>query len=389
MRARPQCIQAPLGQSRNVTGCSLLVLPGHAPRFSKTGISGLAVDGDDPMQPLALMAEESWPRGIMASVAFETFRLATPFVIARGSQEDVSVAVVTLQSEGSTGRGESCPVGHYGETRETVCRQIEAMLVRLCNGAHWTDIHDDSPVGAARNAVDCAVWDLVAKINGKRIHEILRLSPPRPIETVFTLSVDTPGRMASAALKASRHSKLKLKLGGGPVDCDRVRAVRRAVPGKILIADVNEYWTPDMLEEFLPVMAELDIRMLEQPLRAGADAALSGICRRVLIGADESCHVAADLDPLCGRYDVVNIKLDKTGGLTEALRLKTRARELGFQTMTGCMLGTSLAMAPAHLLAQECDFVDIDAPLLIGTDRPDGLLYEGGLVYPSTPGLWG
>lgn len=341
------------------------------------------------MQPLALLAEESWPPGIKASVTLETFRLAIPFVIARGSQEDVSVTVVTLHSEGATGRGESCPVEHYGETPETVCQQIDAALARLCQGAHWADIHDDMPAGAARNAVDCAVWDLVARTSGKRVHEILRLSPPRPIETVFTLSVDTPDRMAAAARKASRHTKLKLKLGGGAIDCDRVRAVRHAVPEKTLIADVNEYWTAEMLAEFLPVMASLDIRMLEQPLRAGADTALSAIKRTVPVGADESCHVTADLASLCDRYDVVNIKLDKTGGLTEALRLKARARELGLQTMTGCMLGTSLAMAPAHLLAQECAFVDIDAPLLIGRDRPEGLRYEGGLVYPSPPGLWG
>lgn len=341
------------------------------------------------MQPLALLAGETWPRGISASVTVETFRLATPFVIARGSQEEISVAVVTIQSEGATGRGESCPVAHYGETPESVCQIIEHALVGLRGGAHWGELHDNLPAGAARNAVDCAVWDLVAKANGKRVHEILRLSPPKPIETVFTLSVDTPDRMAAAARKASRHASLKLKLSGGPMDCDRVRAVRQAVPGKTLIADVNEYWTPDMLEEFLPVMASLNIKMLEQPLKAGADSALSGFGRIVPIGADESCHVTADLVSLCDRYDVVNIKLDKTGGLTEALRLKARAIDLGLQTMIGCMLGTSLAMAPAHLLAQECAFVDIDAPLLMGRDRPEGLRYEGSLVYPSSPELWG
>lgn len=341
------------------------------------------------MQPLARMAGETWPKSISARVDIETWKLETPFIIARGREDEIRVTVVTLQSEGATGRGESCPVYHYGETPESVCQQINAALVILRQGTHWVDIHDAMPAGAARNAIDCAVWDLVAKTSGKRVHEILGLSPPRPIETVFTLSVDTPARMAAAASNAVQHTKLKLKLGGGAIDCERVKAVRQAVPDKILIADVNEYWTPEMLAQFLPTMASLGLKMLEQPLKAGADSAIAGMDRVVPIGADESCHITNDLSGIRDYYDVVNIKLDKTGGLTEALRLRHKAQALGLQTMTGCMLGTSLAMAPAHLLAQDCAFVDIDAPLLIGKDRPGGLRYEGGQVFPPTPALWG
>ena len=341
------------------------------------------------MQPLMRMRDEAWPVSISAQVDIETWELESPFIIARGRQDDIALTVVTLQSEGITGRGESCPVLHYGETPESVCKQIRAAFLILEQGIHWADLHDEMPAGAARNAVDCAVWDLVAKTSGKRVYEILGLQPPKTVETVYTLSVDTPENMAAAARNAGQYSKLKLKLGGGAIDCDRVRAIREAVPEKTLIADVNEYWTRGMLAEFLPVMAEVGLNMLEQPLKAGDDSDMDGIDRLVPVGADESCHVTGDLLKIRDYYDVVNIKLDKTGGLTEALRLKSKAEEFGLQTMTGCMLGTSLAMAPAHLIAQNCAYVDIDAPLLIGKDRPGGLHYNGGQVSASSPELWG
>ena len=341
------------------------------------------------MDPLKTIRAVPWPKSLRAEAGLETWTLETPFIIARGREYAIEVAVVTLHADGVTGRGESCPVFHYGETPASVIAQIRGMVAYLARGAHWADLHDTFPPGAARNAVDCAVWDLVSKLSGQRVNALLDLPPSEPVETVFTLSVAAPEAMAEAAMRAASHARLKLKLSGDGADTKRVRAVREAVPDMPLIVDVNEYWTRELLIEAMPALAECGVEMLEQPLKAGADDELKGVDRLVPIGADESCHVTADLAGLHSLYDVVNIKLDKTGGLTEALRLRAVAKELGLQTMVGCMLGTSLAMAPAHLIAQECQFVDIDAPLLIGRDRKDGLGYSGGQVAPPSQALWG
>lgn len=318
----------------------------------------------------------------------ESWALRTPFVISRETFADVTVVVVELEGKGQLGRGECCPVQHYGETAHAVQRAIEVMLEALRAGEQWSEIHDKFPAGAARNAVDCAVWDLRAKQRGMPVWALLELPPPQKVETVFTISLADAEKMAQAARAAQAHDILKLKLGA-PGDPARVRAIRAAVPGKRLIADVNEGWSADELSANLQAMAEAGVLMVEQPLRASNDAALATAARPVPIGADESCHVSADIERLIGRYDVVNIKLDKTGGLTEALRLLHRAQGAGLDTMVGCNLGTSLAMAPAVLIAQSCKFVDLDAPLLIGRDRAAALEYSNGSVHPPTPALWG
>ncbi len=340
------------------------------------------------MDPLSAMKAQAWPQAIKATVAVERWTLAKPFIIARGRMDAVDVVVVTLEADGVTGRGESCPVDHYGETTDGVVALATRMTDMLCVGRSWAECHDAFPAGAARNAVDCAVWDLVAKHNGKRVHEILGLPQPGLVQTVFTLSIDTPAGMAEAAAAAGAYRHLKLKLGKES-DAGHVEAVRAAAPDKVLIADVNEAWSREQVISNMPSLQKAGLRMLEQPLRAGEDAGLSGLERLVPVGADESCHVADDLDSLKGLYDVVNIKLDKTGGLTEAMRLLTRAEQMGFTPMVGCMLGTSLAMAPAHLVAQRCAFVDIDAPLLVGADRETALVYDKGVVSPPEPALWG
>jgi L-alanine-DL-glutamate epimerase-like enolase superfamily enzyme len=244
------------------------------------------------------------------------------------------------------------------------------------------------PPGAARNALDAAFWDIEAKRAYCSVAELAGMGPLKPVVTAYTLSLDTPERMGAAALAQRGRPLLKLKLTGDG-DLERVRAVRENAPQSRLIVDANEGWTVRHFAEFMPVLAELGVELIEQPLPAGDDDALSELPHPVPVCADESCHVAADLDRLAGKYDAINIKLDKAGGLTEALELAKAARERGFEIMVGCMIGTSLAMAPAMLLAQQASVVDLDAPLLLAADRNQGLRYEGSLVHPPEPALWG
>ncbi len=255
-------------------------------------------------------------------------------------------------------------------------------------GADRRELAAALPAGAARNALDCALWDLEAKRRREPVWRLAGLPEPRPVLTAYTLSLDTPERMAEAARAAAGRPLLKLKLGGEG-DLDRVAAVRAAAPDAALIADANEAWTPDQLRRWLPELAALGVELIEQPLPAGQDAALAGIARPVPICADESCHDSASLDALVGRYDYVNLKLDKTGGLTEARRAAAKAQELGFGLMVGCMVATSLAMAPAALLAQLARYADLDGPLLLAKDREPGLRYEGSLLHPPEAALWG
>ncbi|ODU21613.1 MAG: dipeptide epimerase [Sphingomonas sp. SCN 67-18] len=325
---------------------------------------------------------------VHAEAIIERWALATPFIISRERFDDVAVVLVTLDDGRHRGRGECCPVGHYGETPQSVLAQVELMLAALRKGADWAAIHDDFPPGAARNAVDCAVWDLRARQQETPVWAMLGLPRPAPVETVFTISMGPPDSMAAAARRAEGHAILKLKLGGAD-DGARVAAIRAAVPDKRLIADINEAWSPANLAANLPAMVAAGIEMVEQPFPASMDAPLADFAHPLPIGADESCHVAADVAGLVGRYDLVNIKLDKTGGLTEAVRLLHSAQAAGLDAMVGCMLGTSLAMAPAMLLAPACRFVDLDAPLLMGCDRAPALAYRGGWVDPPAPGLWG
>jgi L-alanine-DL-glutamate epimerase-like enolase superfamily enzyme len=243
--------------------------------------------------------------------------------------------------------------------------------------------------GAARNALDCAYWDVNAKAAGRRAHELAGLGPPAPLITAYTISLGTPAAMAEAAERAALRPLLKVKLGGGDDDRTRIAAVRRAAPRAAIIVDVNEGWRADDLERNLAACADAGVTLVEQPLPEGGDEALARIKRTIPVCADESVHDRASLDALAGKYDAVNVKLDKAGGLTEALALAGAAEQRGLAVMVGCMVATSLAMAPAMLVAQRARVVDLDGPLLLAKDRPEGLRYDGSLVYPPEPALWG
>ncbi|MEX1147844.1 MAG: N-acetyl-D-Glu racemase DgcA, partial [Sphingomonadales bacterium] len=323
-------------------------------------------------------------------VKVEDWTLRTPFRISRETMTHVTVVVVEVTDGVATGRGEGCPVAHYGESVDGVMDQIRTMAAALASGEDWDAVHARTPAGSARNAVDCAVWDWRAKRAGKPVSQLLGMDAVAPIETVFTIGLADPDAMARGARKAAAHDILKLKIGGDvTADMARLRAVREAVPDKRLIADVNEGWTLADLETAMPVVAECGLLMLEQPLPAGKDDGLRGTDYPVPIGADESCHTTADLGHVAERYGVINIKLDKTGGLTEAMQLVRGGQERGLDIMIGCMLGTSLAMAPGMIVAQFARFVDLDAPLLIGADRDPALVYENGIIQPPSPALWG
>ena len=321
-------------------------------------------------------------------IHLEKWPIAGKFAISRGAKTTAEVVVAELADGPHRGRGECVPYARYGETVEAVAAAIQAMREPLAGGLGRMGLQERMPAGAARNALDCAFWDLEAKRTGTPVHALAGLPSPRPLVTAYTISLDTPARMAAAAAKAAAYRLLKIKLGAAG-DPERIRAVRAAAPDCELIADANEGWNPQNLPENLAACAEAGVTLVEQPLPAGADQCLAAFPHAIPICADESVHTCASLGALAGKYDAVNIKLDKTGGLTEALRLAAEAERLGFDLMVGCMVATSLAMAPAHLLARRARLVDLDGPLLLAQDRPHGLLYEGSLVYPPTPELWG
>jgi L-alanine-DL-glutamate epimerase-like enolase superfamily enzyme len=299
------------------------------------------------------------------------------------------VVVVAQLSDGiHHGRGECVPYARYGESVESVSAQIEAMRGRLAQGLNREALQSVMMPGAARNALDCAFWDLEAKHSGKRVHELAGLPAPRALTTAFTISLGKPVDMAKAAAASASRALLKIKLGADG-DAARIAAVRAAAPNATLIVDANEGWNADNLAANLAACAGAGVVLVEQPLPEGKDGALARIERPIPVCADESIHDRASLAALCGKYDAVNIKLDKTGGLTEALTMAADARRAGFTVMAGCMVATSLAMAPAILLAQAAAFVDLDGPLLLAKDRDHGLRYDGSLVYPATPELWG
>jgi L-alanine-DL-glutamate epimerase-like enolase superfamily enzyme len=314
----------------------------------------------------------------------ETWPIAGAFVISRGAKREATVVVAEVSDGALSGRGECCPYARYGETVEGVRDAIAA----VGSLASRMELAERLPAGAARNALDCALWDWEAKRAGTSAASLAGVPPPRPLTTAYTISLGEPEAMAAKAAAAGAMPLLKLKLGGAG-DAERLRRIRAACPDTRLIADANEAWTPDLLPELMAVAAETRIELIEQPLPAGADAALAGISRTVPVCADESLHTRAGLIELAARYDAVNIKLDKAGGLTEALALAAAARDAGLMVMVGCMVATSLAMAPALLLAQTADWVDLDGPLLLARDRRPGLVYDGALVYPPTPELWG
>jgi L-alanine-DL-glutamate epimerase-like enolase superfamily enzyme len=286
------------------------------------------------------------------------------------------------------GRGECVPYVRYGESVEAVAQAIEAKTNDVRDGLDVASLQSAMPAGGARNALDCALWDFTAKRSRRAVHEVLGAPPPQPVTTAYTISLGAPEEMADAAAKVSSRPLLKIKLGGTG-DTERLEAVRRAAPRCELIVDANEGWSAENLAENLAMCARAGVVFVEQPLPSNRDGALSGLRRPIPVCADESAHTRASLPRLKDKYDAVNIKLDKAGGLTEALAMAQEARELGFIVMVGCMVATSLSMAPAILVAQHARVVDLDGPLLLQRDRTPGLIYENGLVYPAEPALWG
>lgn len=321
-------------------------------------------------------------------ISVERWPIAGSFTISRGTKTDAVVVVAELGDGKASGRGECVPYARYGESIESVTAQIEALRPRLAAGLSRAGLQDAMPPGAARNALDCAFWDLEAKRSGRPAHALAGLPAPRPLTTAFTISLGAPATMAEAAAKAAHRALLKIKLGGEG-DGERIAAVRKAAPKATLIVDANEGWTDDNLAVNLAACAQAGVVLVEQPLPDGHDAALALISRPIPVCADESAHDGHSLAALIGKYDAVNIKLDKTGGLTEALAMARAAERLGLTIMAGCMVATSLSMAPAILLAQSARFVDLDGPLLLAQDRPGGLIYKDSLVCPAARTLWG
>ena len=328
------------------------------------------------------------PAQVRLSAHHESWPIDGSFTISRASKTTADVIVVEATRGQHRGRGECVPYPRYHESVAGVLASIEQLQTALGEDLDRQRLQQVMPAGAARNAVDCALWDLEAKESGQAVWQLAGLPPPQRLTTAYTISLDSAETMGRAALQHRHRPLLKLKLTGEG-DLERVAAIRESAPAAALIADANEGWSVEQLESIGPPLAELGVALIEQPLPAGADTALESCQHPLPICADESCHTAADVPTLASRYDVVNIKLDKSGGLTEALALQARACSCGLGIMIGCMVSTSLSMAPAFLLASDAEFVDLDGPLLLQRDRDDGLQYEESFILPPTPQLWG
>ncbi|HXD44735.1 MAG TPA: N-acetyl-D-Glu racemase DgcA [Pseudolabrys sp.] len=328
------------------------------------------------------------PSRLTLRLAVERWPIAGSFAISRGSKTEAVVVVAELGAGKARGRGECVPYARYGETVASVTAAIEALRPRIEAGLTRAGLQTAMPPGAARNALDCAFWDLEAKMSGRRAADLAGLPPLDPVTTAYTISIGTPEEMGRAAEQASARPLLKVKLGRDG-DAARIAAVRRAAPKAQLIVDANEGWDETDLEANLAACAEAGVVLVEQPLHDGRDGALARVARPIPVCADESAHARSSLAALAGKYDAVNIKLDKAGGLTEALVMAAEAERLGLTLMVGCMVATSLSMAPALLVAQRAAVIDLDGPLLLAKDRPDALVYDGSLIMPPTPALWG
>ncbi len=328
---------------------------------------------------------------VKLTIAHETWPLAGSFAISRGAKTTAEVLTVTLEDEGgAVGRGECVPYARYGESVPAVMQALEAARSTIEAGLTRDQVPDVIGPYAGRNALDCALWDLEAKRTGTPAWQLAGLAQPGPLETAYTLGIDTPEVMAEAAAKNAERPLLKLKMGASDGrDAERLRAIRASVPDMRLIIDANEGWSPQALPGLLEVCAEIDVALVEQPLPADNDGLLAEIDRPIPVCADESAHDAAGLHKVVGKYDVVNIKLDKTGGLTNALHFAEAARAEGLDLFTGCMVATSLAMAPAMLVAGLSSFVDLDGPLLLAEDRDPAIRFDGSLMHPAPPELWG
>ena len=320
----------------------------------------------------------------MIQAKVEIFPLAHVFRISRGARTQAEVVTVTIEKDCVMGRGECVPYTRYDETLESVIEQVESLPADIDRET----LQDTLPPGAARNSVDCALWDFECKKRGQRIWKIAGIQVPEQKITAYTLSLDEPENMFKQAEKNSNRPLLKIKLGT-PNDMPRLEAVRKGAPNSEIIVDANEGWDAELYSQLAPELVRLGVNLVEQPLPADQDDDLIGLPRPLPICADESCHDRKSLEKLVGKYDFINIKLDKTGGLTEALQLKDKALKAGFKIMVGCMVGSSLAMAPATLIAQNATFVDLDGPLLLAQDRLHGLLYDESGVHPPLKDLWG
>lgn len=319
----------------------------------------------------------------------EHWPFVRPFTISRGSRNEAVTLVVELTDGRATGRGESMPYARFGEDTERALDEVEALAA---NGiiADREALNAELPAGAVRNALDCALWDLEARTSGTPAWKLAGLPSPGPVLTTYTISLDSPAEMARQAAGASDRPLLKIKMGGSPeAEAERLRAVRRAVPRTRLVVDANEGWTPALYAELAPVIAEAGVELVEQPFPEGEDGVLAELPHPVPLCADESCRTRAQLDRVAGLYDCINIKLDKAGGLTEAIALHHAARERGLGVFLGCMMAGSLAIAPALLLAGVADFVDLDGPLYLRHDREGGVCYEGATLHPPPAGFWG
>lgn len=317
----------------------------------------------------------------------EIWPLKEVFRISRGSRTEAQVVVVTISDGKHIGRGECVPIARYKQTTASVLAQVE--LIKDVSGLNRDKLQRLLPPGAARNALDCALWDLEAKISGKRVCELANIPIVPEVETSFTISLDTPEEMATAAKATLASPIFKLKLGGDSSDLARVKAVRAAAPASRLFIDANESWSVEHYEETVPALKKLGVELIEQPFPANVDEVLESLDHPVPVCADESCHTTLDLPRLKNRYEAINVKLDKTGGLTEALRLRENARQSGFKLLIGCMVCTSLGIAPARLLASAADYVDLDGPLLLARDREDRIAYNKGRIGMASRELWG
>ncbi|MBU1174707.1 MAG: dipeptide epimerase [Alphaproteobacteria bacterium] len=322
------------------------------------------------------------------TVCEEVFPVDGVFTISRGSRTEIHAVTVMLSDGETTGWAECMPYARYEETVDGVIATIRSVEADLAHGMDRLALQDRLPAGAARNGLDCAFWDFEAKQSGRPVWQLAGLDEPGPLETTYTLSLAAPESMRAQAAKNAGRPLLKVKLGTDN-DIARIRSVREGAPSATIIVDANEGWSAAQYSDMAPVLAELGVALIEQPLPAKADGALLGLDRPVPVCADESCHTRASLPGLTGKYDFVNIKLDKTGGLTEALALKQAAQKAGLGIMVGCMLGTSLAMAPAMLVAQGARVADLDGPLLLAADRETPIRYVGALMSPPDRRLWG
>ncbi len=322
------------------------------------------------------LTEQVWP-------------LDRPFRIARGVRTEARVIIVTVRNGDCVGRGEAVPARRYNETVASTFAQLEGIREKCADGLDRQRVDKLLPPGAARNALDCALWDFEAKKSQKRAWELAGVPVVDQLSTAFTISLDTPMAMSTVAGNHANAPLLKLKLGGDALDLNRVRAVREKAPRSRLIVDANESWSPAHYRETAPALVPLGVELIEQPFPAGSDNILKALDHPIPVCADESCHTSSDLPRLTGSYEAINVKLDKTGGLTEALRLTAAARQAGFKILFGCMVCTSLGIAPARLLARENDYVDLDGPLLLARDRTEGLRYDNGHVGLPSSELWG